>query len=331
MATSSVDILRPMVGLSKSQWLTQMAELTDEHGYFIDLGPKHYASFVEDRPTLLVTFETLDSIQNMSDLGQPLGFEMVEAQGWSHLCLISDGDTWFRAPQVYGFIDRLTDDGFFEDFEKVIFYGAGSCGYAASAFSVAAPGATVLTVRPQATLDPSRAGWDPRYKAMRKVPFDDRYGYAPDMIEAADQAFVLYDPQVQLDAMHAALFNGDNTTHLSMPHMGETPEHDLVDMRLLLRLLETAGNGNLTPQTFATMYRERRDYTPYLQRLLARLDADDRPYLSTLLCENVSQRIKARRFSERLSRLRSQPVPEVQTPAMPQIDDIHLQLRTAAE
>ena len=50
------------------------------------------------------------------------------------------GDTWFRDNRVYGYFDRLIADGFFEDFDTVIFYGAGSCGYAAAAFSVAAPG-----------------------------------------------------------------------------------------------------------------------------------------------------------------------------------------------
>jgi hypothetical protein len=42
------------------------------------------------------------------------------------------------------------DDGFFDEFEQVIFYGSGSSGYAAAAFSVAAPGATVIAVQPQA-------------------------------------------------------------------------------------------------------------------------------------------------------------------------------------
>ena len=92
-----------------------------------------------------------------------------EALGWSHLCLLSHGDTWFRDNRVYGYFDRLIDDGFFDEFEQVIFYGAGACGYAAAAFSVAAPGAKRGDARPQATLDPRVAEWDDRYLHMRRT------------------------------------------------------------------------------------------------------------------------------------------------------------------
>ena len=54
-----------------------------------------------------------------------MGWDHGAALGWSHLCMVSRGDTWFRDRRVYGFFDRLIDDGFFEDFEQVIFYGAG--------------------------------------------------------------------------------------------------------------------------------------------------------------------------------------------------------------
>jgi hypothetical protein len=50
--------------------------------------------------------------------------------------------------------------GFFDDFDQVVFYGAGQCGYAAAAFSVATPGATVVAIQPQATLDPRVTEWD---------------------------------------------------------------------------------------------------------------------------------------------------------------------------
>ena len=66
---------------------------------------------------------------------------MVREHRWSHMALISDSDTWFRDPAVYGWFDRLVDEGFFDEFDRVLFYGAGPCGYAAAAFSVSAPGA----------------------------------------------------------------------------------------------------------------------------------------------------------------------------------------------
>ena len=140
-------------GLKPAQWKARMAALAEEHGMYQPLGDKHFATFIDQGNTLLVTFETVQGIHNLSDQAQPLGFDLVKNLGWSHMCVISDGDTWFREGRIYGFFDQLIDDGFFDEFDKVIFYGAGPCGYAAAAYSVASPGATVVAVQPQATLD----------------------------------------------------------------------------------------------------------------------------------------------------------------------------------
>ena len=276
-----------LAGLPPKQWRKRMAALAEQHGMFQSLGDQHFATFIDQDNTLLVTFETVQGIQNLSDQAQPLGFDLVKNQGWSHLCLISDGDTWFRENRVFGFFDQLIDDGFFEEFDKVVFYGAGPCGYAASAFSVAAPGATVVAIQPQATLDPRMSEWDDRFVEMRSTSFTDRYGYAPDMLDAADQAFVLYDPQEQLDAMHATLFARPNVTRLRLPYMGGTLQTRLIEMEILYQVLALAGIGKLTPSRFWQLYRARRNNLAYLRRMVTCLEQQDRPYLTALLCHRT--------------------------------------------
>ena len=82
----------------------------------------------------------------------------------------------------------MVDYGFFDELDQVVFYGSGPCGYAAAAFSVAAPGATVVAVQPQAKLDPRVTVWDSRHRKMRRADFTSRYGYAPDVLVIAEQA-----------------------------------------------------------------------------------------------------------------------------------------------
>ena len=294
---------RSLAGLKKRDWLAQLAEITEDSGEFEALGNRHFATRVTAGSTLLVSFETIQGIQLHSDIGQPLGWEMVKAHGWSHLCLISDGDTWFRDPAVYALFDRLTDEGWFEEFDRIIFYGAGPCGYAAAAFSVAAPGAFVLAVQPQATLDPRVTEWDNRFTHMRRTSFTDRYGYAPDMLDAAHRAYVLYDPAEDLDAMHAALFTRPNVTKLRLRHMGDALQGDLIEMELLEDLLLAIDAGSLTTLEFARMARARRDHPAYLRNLLGHLDAAHRPYLAMLLCRNVVERMNAPRIKRRLDGL----------------------------
>jgi hypothetical protein len=291
-------------GLKPAQWKERLAALSEELGMFQPLGARHCAAFIDQGNTLLVSFETIQGIQSLSELAQPLGFDLVRNLGWSHLCMISDGDTWFRDEQVFGFIDQLIDDGFFEEFDNVVFYGAGPCGYAASAFSLAAPGATVVAIQPQATLDPRMTEWDERFIEMRRTSFTDRYGYAPDMLDAADHAFVLYDPREHLDAMHAALFARSNVTRRRLPDFGEAVQTRLIEMDVLYQILSMAGSGKLTDLALSRVLRARRNNTAYLRNVMGHLDKRDRPYLMTLLCRNVTARLRAPRFRQRLQNLR---------------------------
>lgn len=293
----------PMLGLGRDAWLAHLEEIAEEHGHFQPLGESHCATLVEDKPVLLVTFETMQSIQTRNDTGQPLGWELVRELGWSHLCILSDGDTWFRDPAVYAYFDRLSDDGFFDEFERVVFYGSGPCGYAAAAFSLASPGATVVAIQPQATLDPRLTGWDRRHLAGRHLCFSDRYGFAPDMLDAAESAFVLFDPKQDLDAMHAALFRRANTTLLQMAHLGDKIESDLLEMQILFRILVKAGTGSLTAEAFYKLYRTRRTHLPYLNNLLSDIALQQRPFVTALLCANVARRLKEPRFMRHLDGL----------------------------
>ena len=292
-----------LAGLSKAEWKAEIARISEEAGMFQPLGKRHCATFIDEQSTLLVTFESMEGIRTLSPMAQPLGWDMVKALGWSHLCIMSDGDTWFRDPLVYAFFDQLIDDGFFEDFDQVIFYGAGPCGYAACAYSVASPGSTVVAVQPQATLDPRVTEWDDRFVEMRRTSFTDRYGYAPDMLDAADHAFVLYDPSVTLDAMHSALFHRKNVTRLRMNNMGDALQTSLIEMKILYRLLATAGLGHLDRASFARMYRARRDYVPYLRNLMYRLDREERPVLNAVLCRAVTEMRSAPKFRRKLEAL----------------------------
>ncbi|EIE52222.1 phosphoadenosine phosphosulfate reductase [Salipiger aestuarii] len=298
---STVDL----TGLRRGQWISAISRIGEADGFSEPLGRRHHGVFVERGHTLLVSFETLPGIEVLSETATPLGWSMALDEGWSSLAVISSRDTWFRDERIYAFFDQLMDDGFFDEFEQVIFYGAGPCGYAAAAFSVAAPGARVVILQPQATLDPRVTEWDDRFAEARRVDFTSRYGYAPDMLDAADHAWVLYDPRERLDAMHSALFERPNVTRFRMPFMGGALQGDLIELGLIGPLLTAAASGDLGTLDFARLIRARRDHTPYLRKLLAKLEKDGRRNLAKMLCRNVSLRLDAPRFRRRLEALQA--------------------------
>ncbi|APZ54491.1 phosphoadenosine phosphosulfate reductase [Salipiger abyssi] len=298
---SAVDL----TGYRRGQWIKAISEIGEAEGFSEPLGKRHQAVFVERGDTLLVSFESLPGIEALSETATPLGWELANTKGWSSLAVISAGDTWFRDAQVYGFFDQLLDDGFFDDFETVVFYGAGPCGYAAGAYSVTAPGARVVMLQPQATLDPRVTDWDDRFADMRRLNFTARYGYAPDMLDAAQRAYVLFDPRERLDAMHSALFERRNVTRFRLPFMGSALQSDLLDLELFVPILEAAAEDRLDALSFARMLRKRRDHMPYLRKLLARVEGDGRSALAEALCANVTARLEAPRFARHLEALRA--------------------------
>ena len=292
--------------LSRGDWLGALRKIGEEHGFAEPMGKTHAAVFVEEGDTLLVGFETMAGIETLSDTRTPIGFDMVSSAGWSSLSILSHGDTWFRDDRVYAFFDQLLDDGFFDEFERVLFYGAGPCGYAAAAYSVTSPGAHVLMLQPQATLDPRIAEWDDRFAEERRRDFTSRYGFAPEMLEAAAQAYLIYDPRERLDAMHSALFERPNVARFRAPFMGGSLQSDFRALDLLPGLLTAAAESRLDRRLFAAMMRCRRDHSPYLRRLLHRLDADGRTGLTRILCNNVVGRMHAPRFRRRLAEIEAQ-------------------------
>ncbi len=277
--------------LEANDWLTEVDEICEEFGFFEQLGTAHCAGFLEAGNNLLVTFENAENVRAYNLDAEPRGFAYARHDGWSHLALISFTESWFRDEAVYGFFDRLVDEEFFGDFSQIVFYGGdGGAAYAAAAFSVAAPGATVIALRPQATLDAGTAGWDQRYKPARIHDFNGRYGYAPEMIEGADKVFIAFDPHQRLDAMHAALFRKPHVTSLPCPLLGDALDRAFDRMGIHDVLIKLAMDYALDKKRFVQLLRARRYDQTYARTLVRRLIMTNHPKLALIVCEYVLRR-----------------------------------------
>ncbi len=294
-------------------WLALIDQIGAEEGYFQAVGPRHWAMFVDDGPTLVVSFETVASAR--ARRGQmPLLHPIAAQKGWSHLCLIAEDQTFFRDPDVYAYFDRLVDEAFFDDFDRVLFYGAGPMGYAACAYSVTAPGAQVLALAPVATLDPAQTRWDERHRRSRRIEFTSRYGYAPDMIEGCAALSLICDPFARPDAMHAALFHAPNTTQLNARYAGSDLEGMFTRTGILDELIIQAAETRLTMTSFAILWRKRHGDSTYLKHLLQAVEATGRKQRVIKLCEHVAVNQRISRFRKRLMELTGNTPPDAAPP-----------------
>lgn len=276
------------------------------------------AAFLDVGTNLLVTFENAEYIRKFHADAAPRGFHYAQHEGWSHLTIISRDESWFRDPAIYRYFDSLIDDGFFEDFDNVVFHGAHGGGYAAAAYCVAAPGCTVVALRPQATLDPRIASWDTRYLEQRRYDFSDRFGYAPDMIDAANHAYIVFDPLQRFDAMPAGMFTRNNMTPLRATGLGNRLDVSFDAMEVYDDLLKAAMAGDLTEDMFNAMMRKRRDYGPYLRTLYTRMVQTGHPVLAANVCAHVLRDSDDKFFAKKLKELIDQghaPSTPVKMPA----------------
>jgi hypothetical protein len=283
-------------------WQRPMLRIAEGDGDFLPLGERHYAFFAEERPVLLVTFEDASSLRERDDK-LPEHFTLAQNRGWSLLTILAEGETWWRDPAVFRYFDRLADDGFLEDFDRVVFYGAGAAGYAAAAYSITAPQAELVLIAPRATLDPALAGWDLRHRIARRINFRGRYGYAPDMTESAAKVWLIHDPLHQPDAMHAALFQRPWVVPLNARHTGEGTEDTLREMKVLDRILEAAMEGKMSEERFSWLWRNRRSNGSYLGAVLAAARLSGHPKREIKICRSVTSRLNAPRFARRLGEL----------------------------
>ena len=269
-----------------------------EQEYDTTLISEGYASaFKESGSTLLVSFEFKGKD------AKPFAAPLAEESGTSFLTILTDREDWFREDTLFNYFDDLTDDGFFDQFDQIVFFGVGMCGYAAAAFSVVAPGATVVAIAPQATLDPTFASWDKRYRNKRRLDFTSRYGYAPQMVQGAEKVFVIYDPAHQEDAIHAALFNGPNVEILKCSLHGPSAEADLDMIGALPEIIDASCEGEMSKSTYHQIMRARRRSKPYAVTLLRKLRGQGRDKLAARLAAWASRRYDQTYFRDQLDEM----------------------------
>lgn len=270
-----------------AEYVARLEEIGDELGAFTPLGPDHASLFVDGRDTLLVTFEEVARLRGRGNGDLPLGLALAARHGWSSLSVVTRAQRWFRDEEVLDFFDAQIDAAFFENFDRVIFYGSGMGGYAACALSVAAPGATVLAIAPQATLNPVIAGWDQRFPHARRLDFRSRFGFAPDMLDAVGQAFVLYDPSRHNDSMHATLFRRSFVNVIRCPRLGWDTALGLDRIGALEPLIEMAARGRLNAPRVYDLLRKRRTDREYLEDLVARAARGGHPALTVVAAQRA--------------------------------------------
>jgi hypothetical protein len=293
---------KPTQTPDKSDWAELARDLAGPDGFFRDNG-RHSFLFVPRSDTLVVTFDNLDIAMEKRVDRRPWGYSFIEKQGWSMLGAMANGWTWYRDPWVWDQFDELAASGFFARFQRVVFYGASMGGYAAAAFSAACPGADVVAISPQSTLDKTIVPWETRYRTAWGQDYSGRYGDAAKASATARRVILLYDPFEKLDRGHAERFTAPNVTFLRALMLGHRLGSSLLQMGILQEVTLAALNGTLTEPQFYRLLRARHQFARYQRELFKRCLDRNRPDLAARVARWALARGDSRFFRRALASL----------------------------
>ncbi|MGB5836073.1 MAG: hypothetical protein WBH14_03405, partial [Albidovulum sp.] len=236
------------------------------------------AYFIRRSPVLFVTFDNLASVGEY-DPPQPWLLARTQKSGFSILGLIASRKDWYRNSDTPRLLIALRDEGFFDQFERVIFTGTSMGAYAALTYSRIVPGSTVLAFSPQSTLNRDIAPFEARYRyAHRKWDWDDaEYLDAADAVEAATEILLFYDPFVPEDRAHAARLLGDSVRHIKCGHFGHRLIRQLKSCGVLDGVFNDVGHNRFRPAAFRKALRTRRDVKTWRKEFLANIAARGHP------------------------------------------------------
>jgi hypothetical protein len=151
-----------------------------------------------------------------------------------------------------------------------VFYGASMGGYGACAFVAACPGADVVAISPQSTLDKTLVPFETRYKTAWSRDFSGKYGDGAKVSARAGRVTLIYDPYEALDAGHVNRFTAKNAVKLRAPLMGHRLGSSLQQMGILSPIVLAALNGTLTEAEFYQRLRARKQFGRYQKELFNR-------------------------------------------------------------
>ncbi len=250
------------------RWLDDLRPGAEGQGFF-EKNLRHSLMFIK-RPSdrLLVTFDNLSNVNDDSIQREPWAYKFASDGGYCHLGIMAHVSDWYRDGDLIRRFQGLVAQGFFEGYERVVFAGVSMGGYAALAFSSLVPGAHVIAINPQTTLDPDLVPWETRYENGQRQDWTLPLADGAALTSGAGRVNVFYDPYFELDQKHIDRLAGDNLRIFKCWFSNHKTAVFLRKIGALKPVMTHCIMDELTQPQFYSLYRERR-YLPWYRGALS--------------------------------------------------------------
>ena len=250
-------------GQGVPRWLDDIRPGGNGEG-FLEKHLRHSLLFVR-RPVnrLLVTFDNLSNVGDTSVEREPWAFKFARDENISHLGIMAHVSDWYRDPDLIARMRKLKRDGFFDGYDRVVFAGVSMGGYAAIAYGSIVPGAHVVSVNPQSTLNPDLVPWETRYENGRRQDWSLPLGDAAKLTTKLGRVNIFFDPYHALDHQHVGRFRGKNIRVFNCWFSNHKTAVFLRKIDALKPVMRHCIFDELTAPAFYKLYRGRRNLPWY--------------------------------------------------------------------
>ncbi|MEM9128344.1 MAG: glycosyltransferase family 2 protein [Pseudomonadota bacterium] len=254
-------------------WFDEIRPGGEMRGFF-DRRLRHSLVFVE-RPVkrLLVSFDNLSNVNDESIARVPWAYKFARDINISHLGVMAHVADWYRDEDLIQYFEKLTSEGFFEGYDRVIFAGVSMGGFAAVSFASLVPGAHVVSINPQSTLDIDLVPWETRYANGRRQDWTLPYSDASKLTQSLGRVSIFYDPYFELDKKHVERFTGKNVRIFNCRYSNHKTAVFLRKIGALKPIMRSAIFDEITENDFYKLYRARRDL-PWFRGAVAQYFVD---------------------------------------------------------
>ena len=299
------------------RWLDELRPGGEGEG-FLEKRLRHSLMFIR-RPVrrLLVTFDNLSNVSDRSIEREPWAFKFARDENISHLGIMAQVSDWYRDETLITRMQELAASGFFDGFDRVVFAGVSMGGYAAIAFASLVPGAHVISVNPQSTLDPDLVPWETRYENGQRQDWTLPLGDAADLTAGLARVNIFYDPYHDLDHQHVGRFSGDNIRVFKCWFSVHKTAVFLRKIDALKPVMRHAIFDELTYAEFYRLYRARRYLPWYRGSVSGYLRRTGREEKAVLFDRAFRARLRKKRAGDQALAAAADPIETAPVAAVP--------------
>ncbi len=263
----------------------KLDDIADQDQFLLE-GEHGNLWFERRSPTLFVTFDNLATLDEPYPR-LPWMHKRVKDLAYSLLGVQSFRKDWFRQPTSSAQLRSLEENGFFEQFDRIIFMGASMGAFGALNFAPLVPNSWVLAFSAQSTMNQNIAPFEKRFPYAVKrsnwegMPFLDAAAAIPYIRRVA----LFYDPLDAEDNSHAERLRGPNVQMLACGNSSHQAIRLVVKCDALPAMMqEFAETGELGTRFWKNM-RARKQLRSWRRELVKNLENRNHPRLLVRACD----------------------------------------------